>query len=227
MRLAVLVPLGASGFGASLQPRKGQFRSSPVAAVDAPVDAAVDAVTKTPSWLRVRDLGESEYSATHVADGAIPIAKELRDVFDERFSSPRESHAERYLWDPWHVTQRNSDAPARRDAATDAGTADTVADSTSVVAGSAASAVAAARAVDGGRVPKKRTEIGGSGVQYSMLRCPAMEYFPQPLFDELCVQLSDFGRTQLGCDSFTPPWFAGGVGSKSRRCLEICFDTAS
>lgn len=33
----------------------------------------------------------------------LPAARQLRDVFDERFAEPRSNAPERFLWDYWHV----------------------------------------------------------------------------------------------------------------------------
>ena len=52
-------------------------------------------------------LATSRYRGVEVFDGdAIGSAQALRKVFDERFSQPRESHPDRFSWDPWHVTRR-------------------------------------------------------------------------------------------------------------------------
>ena len=58
-------------------------------------------------------LATSRYRAVEIFDGdSISSVKQLREVFDERFSKPRESHPDRFSWDPWHVTRRAEDAPA-------------------------------------------------------------------------------------------------------------------
>ena len=63
-------------------------------------------------------LATSRYRGVEVFDGdAIGSAQALRKVFDERFSQPRESHPDRFSWDPWHVTRRAEDAPTARVAA--------------------------------------------------------------------------------------------------------------
>ena len=63
-------------------------------------------------------LATSRYRPFQIFDGdAISSVKQLREVFDERFASPRESHPDRFSWDPWHVTRRAEDAPTARVAA--------------------------------------------------------------------------------------------------------------
>ena len=57
-------------------------------------------------------LADSRYRPFQIFDGdAIGSVQALRKVFDERFASPRESHPDRFSWDPWHVTRRAEDAP--------------------------------------------------------------------------------------------------------------------
>jgi hypothetical protein len=48
----------------------------------------------------------------------------------------------------------------------------------------------------------------GWGNQYTFLRSPASEYFEPELFERLCEELTEFGRTQLGCDAISPPWLS-------------------
>eukprot|EP00238_Polyblepharides_amylifera_P009191 CAMPEP_0196590912 /NCGR_PEP_ID=MMETSP1081-20130531/67937_1 /TAXON_ID=36882 /ORGANISM="Pyramimonas amylifera, Strain CCMP720" /LENGTH=394 /DNA_ID=CAMNT_0041914137 /DNA_START=56 /DNA_END=1240 /DNA_ORIENTATION=+ len=38
----------------------------------------------------------------------LKCAEELKDMFDSRFSDPRETHPERFLWDYWHVPKQYS-----------------------------------------------------------------------------------------------------------------------
>ena len=64
-------------------------------------------------------LSKSTYQHVIATDDAIPSARSLRAIFDDRFASPRESHGERYAWDPWHVSRRHEDMPASRVAAGD------------------------------------------------------------------------------------------------------------
>ena len=147
-------------------------------------------------------LATSRYRGVEVFDGdAIRSVKQLREVFDERFASPRESHPDRFSWDPWHVTRRAEDAPTARVAAAP--------EAVSVETDSIEEAVAAAgRAERGAAADDDRTSGEGSGLQYSMLRTPAAAYFPEELFEEFCEELAAFGQTHLGCDAFTPPWLA-------------------
>ena len=147
-------------------------------------------------------LATSRYRGVEVFDGdAIRSVKQLREVFDERFASPRESHPDRFSWDPWHVTRRAEDAPTARVAAAP--------EAVSVETDSIEEAVAAAgRAERGAAADDDRTSGEGSGLQYSMLRTPAAAYFPEELFEEFCAELAEFGQKNLGCDAFTPPWLA-------------------
>ena len=147
-------------------------------------------------------LANSRYRPFQIFDGdAIGSVKALREVFDERFASPRESHPDRFSWDPWHVTRRAEDAPTARVAAAP--------EAVSVETDSIEEAVAAAgRAERGAAADDDRTSGEGSGLQYSMLRTPAAAYFPEELFEEFCEELAAFGQTRLGCDAFTPPWLA-------------------
>ena len=147
-------------------------------------------------------LATSRYRGVEVFDGdAILSVRALRKVFDERFSKPRESHPDRFSWDPWHVTRRAEDAPTARVAAAP--------EAVSVETDSIEEAVAAAgRAERGAAADDDRTSGEGSGLQYSMLRTPAAAYFPEELFEEFCQELAEFGQKHLGCDAFTPPWLA-------------------
>ena len=147
-------------------------------------------------------LATSRYRGVEVFDGdAILSVRALREVFDERFASPRESHPDRFSWDPWHVTRRAEDAPTARVAAAP--------EAVSVETDSIEEAVAAAgRAERGAAADDDRTSGEGSGLQYSMLRTPAAAYFPEELFEEFCAELAEFGQKNLGCDAFTPPWLA-------------------
>lgn len=180
-------------------------------------------------------LSKSTYQHVIATDDAIPSARSLRAIFDDRFASPRESHGERYAWDPWHVSRRHEDMPASRVAAGDddadgdasetdaleaavashqtAGDDDADSETDSDDAsetGSLEAAVAAARAKDAKLKPARAApaRTGGSGLQYSMLRTPASSYFPEAEFEALCEELAAFGRSRLGCDAFTPPWLA-------------------
>ncbi|KAJ8601357.1 hypothetical protein CTAYLR_004999 [Chrysophaeum taylorii] len=145
------------------------------------------------------DLGQSRYTHVQVFDGCeIGCARELRQVFEDRFDAPRSSHPEQYFWHPWHVTLRDEDFRARDRGGSDAGEAE---------ASSLGTAVAAAGAF--AALSRNNSRRGtGAGTQYSLLRTPAAEYFEGELFDKLCVELAEFGRTRLGCDAFTPPWLA-------------------
>ena len=147
-------------------------------------------------------LATSRYRGVEVFDGdAIRSGKQLREVFDERFASPRESHPDRFSWDPWHVTRRAEDAPTARVAAAP--------EAVSVETDSIEEAVAAAgRAERGAAADADSIQGEGSGLQYSMLRTPAAAYFPEELFEEFCQELAEFGQKHLGCDAFTPPWLA-------------------
>jgi len=147
-------------------------------------------------------LADSRYRAVEIYDGdAISSVHALRKVFDERFASPRESHPDRFSWDPWHVTRRAEDAPTARVAAAP--------EAVSVETDSIEEAVAAAgRAERGAAADAASIQGEGSGLQYSMLRTPAAAYFPEDLFEEFCEELAAFGQTHLGCDAFTPPWLA-------------------
>ena len=147
-------------------------------------------------------LANSRYRAVEIFDGdAIGSVQALREVFDERFASPRESHPDRFSWDPWHVTRRAEDAPSARVAAAP--------EAVSVETDSIEEAVAAAgRAERGAAADADSIQGEGSGLQYSMLRTPAAAYFPEELFEEFCEELAAFGQTHLGCDAFTPPWLA-------------------
>ena len=155
-------------------------------------------------------LAESRYTQTLAFDAAIPTAGALREVFEARFASPRESHAERYLWDPWHVSRRLEDMPSSRVVDGGGGGAGSEAAGTEAEAGTLDEAVAAARSADAGLAPARQRpqRTGGSGLQYSMLRTPASSYFPEDVFEAFCAELSGFGREFLGCDAFTPPWLA-------------------
>ncbi len=147
-------------------------------------------------------LATSRYRAVEIFDGdAIGSVQALREVFDERFASPRESHPDRFSWDPWHVTRRAEDAPTARVAAAP--------EAVSVETDSIEEAVAAAGRSERGAASNAASVQGeGSGLQYSMLRTPAAAYFPEELFEEFCEELAEFGQTHLGCDAFTPPWLA-------------------
>lgn len=170
------------------------------------------------------DLAQSRYRSLEIFDGdALGSVRALRSVFDERFAAPRESHPDRYSWDPWHVTRRAEDNPA-------AGAVAAPAAAVSVEAASLDEAVAAAVSSGGasGEVaaePDAAADAGAtsdadadgdargapeasSGLQYSMLRTPAAAYFPEALFEAFCSDLSAFGQRHLACDAFTPPWLA-------------------
>ena len=129
-------------------------------------------------------LADSRYRPFQIFDGdAISSVKQLREVFDERFSQPRESHPDRFSWDPWHVTRRAEDAPTARVAAAP--------EAVSVETDSIEEAVAAAGRAERGAASDADTTSGeGSGLQYSMLRTPAAAYFPEELFEEFCAELS-------------------------------------
>ena len=147
-------------------------------------------------------LADSRYRPFQIFDGdAISSVHALRKVFDERFASPRESHPDRFSWDPWHVTRRADDAPTARVAAAP----EVIEEETDSIE----EAVAAAGRAERGAASDEGSVTGeGSGLQYSMLRTPAAAYFPEELFEEFCAELAEFGQTHLGCDAFTPPWLA-------------------
>lgn len=44
--------------------------------------------------------------------------------------------------------------------------------------------------------------------QYNLVRTPAELFFDGEGYDGLCDALTDFGLTNLGCDSITPPWLS-------------------
>lgn len=47
--------------------------------------------------------------------------------------------------------------------------------------------------------------------QYTALRTPAWEYFPQKMYERFHVYLRDWGRTTLGCYEISPPWLSNYV----------------
>ena len=155
------------------------------------------------------------------------IASESNAPTDARHRSTGESHADRYFWDNWHVTHRPEDFESRAKSGGDEGESAAAAEDAekslasapaSTTTASLADAVALAalsdkaprRAAKSPRaaVPRGAASKKGAGVQYSMLRTPAAEYFAPADFEQLCIELSEFGRQQLGCDAFTPPWLA-------------------
>ncbi|KAL1503967.1 hypothetical protein AB1Y20_010384 [Prymnesium parvum] len=193
-----------------------------------------------PSWFTPerRDLLSSTYRHLYIAEGVIPSAAAARRVFDENFASPREAHAERFVWDYWHVTHRDEDAPRRRPppspqaqaAGEESGEGKAQAGEArgakrkgkeeeeeeeeegrgGALAGleEAVAAAAACEASSGGGYGRSAAASHGSGQQYTMLRAAAAEYFPPALFEALCVEITEYGREQLGCDAITPPWLA-------------------
>jgi hypothetical protein len=44
--------------------------------------------------------------------------------------------------------------------------------------------------------------------EYSLLRTPAMRFFPKPIMDRFLKDLAGFGQSQLGCIGLTPPWLS-------------------
>lgn len=44
--------------------------------------------------------------------------------------------------------------------------------------------------------------------QYTALRTPAWEYFPEPVWNAFHARLVDFGRRVLGCHDVSPPWLS-------------------
>ena len=53
----------------------------------------------------VAPLASSRYAPLVVTDAAIPSARRLREVFDERFAAPRAAHEDRFAWDPRRAAQ--------------------------------------------------------------------------------------------------------------------------
>lgn len=82
-------------------------------------------------------------------DKFYPKAKRLRDVFDKRFANPLLTHADRFVWDYWHVPG-----------------------------------------------------------EYTHLRTPAYNYFPQKLYEHFHRYLVQWGREHLGCHDVSPPWLS-------------------
>ena len=154
---------------------------------------------------QARDLAQSQYEPVHAftfeeSSSFGQCARELRSVFEERFESPRATaSAERYFWDPWHVTHRPEDFTKKRQASDPESSSKSSRLARAVVEASLSSSPS-----------EQGTPRGGSSglTQYSMLRTPAAEYFSEELFEKLCVELTEFGRRQLGCDALTPPWLA-------------------
>ena len=54
----------------------------------------------------VAPLASSRYAPLVVTDAAIPSARRLREVFDERFAAPRAAHEDRFAWDPRRAAPR-------------------------------------------------------------------------------------------------------------------------
>ncbi|RYZ93967.1 MAG: hypothetical protein EOP11_27050, partial [Proteobacteria bacterium] len=44
--------------------------------------------------------------------------------------------------------------------------------------------------------------------QYTLLRTPAMPYFPSATFEPFLDRLADWGRDVLGCAALSPPWLS-------------------
>ena len=83
------------------------------------------------------------------ADQFYPKAKELRAVYDRRMANPKEGHAERFVWDYWHVPD-----------------------------------------------------------QYTLLRTPAYNYFPEEDFKKFEEFLIEWGQKNLGCFGISPTWLS-------------------
>jgi hypothetical protein len=75
--------------------------------------------------------------------------QQLRDVFDDHFADPRDTHGHRFVWDYWHVPN-----------------------------------------------------------QYTFLRTPAWEYFPEDIYLRFHEHLVRWGRETLGCWDISPPWLS-------------------
>ena len=160
-------------------------------------------------------LLESEYRHLHVADGVLETSAAVRKVFDENFDNPREARRSRFSWDFWHVTHRDEDRPRSRVASGDKETAPksqldepaldefaTLGDAT------AAAATRESSQLSSGYGAPDAVAGPGHGQQYTMLRTPAADYLEPALFEQLCDELTEYGRVHLGCDAITPPWIA-------------------
>lgn len=155
------------------------------------------------------ELLSSKYNHLFLADGVIGAAAQARAVFDERFAQPRNAQPERFVWDFWHVTHRPEDLPCPRSSPSPESSSsgkptefDSLAEATSAAANSECSgygSISPAAAA---------SAAAASGQQYTMLRTAASDYFNSSLFEELCTQITEYGREQLGCDAITPPWLA-------------------
>ena len=166
-----------------------------------------------PAWFQPerRELLSSAYRHLYVADGVVNAAAAARAAFDKRFANPRDAHPERFSWDFWHVTHREEDHPRSRVSTgeTARGQGTEAADAADYDSLSAATSAAASAESGGyGRASSEGSKAHGSGQQYTMLRTSAASFFEPELFDELCTQLTEYGREQLGCDAITPPWLA-------------------
>lgn len=162
-----------------------------------------------PDWFRPKstDILSSAYQHLYVVDGLIGAAEEARAVFDKRFANPRNAHPERFVWDFWHVTHRLEDFPRPRSQPSDSAADKSAADYSSLE--DATAAAAGSESTGYGSAPlESHMRAHGSGQQYTMLRTAAADYFEQELFERLCIQITEFGREQLGCDAITPPWLA-------------------
>eukprot|EP00980_Cylindrotheca_fusiformis_P003959 scaffold871_cov130-Cylindrotheca_fusiformis.AAC.36 len=108
----------------------------------------------------------------------LPIAKDLRQFYDEHFQDPREPNANRFVWDPWYVSvgdgkqQQDKNDNDEYDPMLLPGEADAT---------------------------KRQT-------QYSLKRIQTSQFFDDDdLYDRLVEELVELGRS-VGLTALTPPW---------------------
>lgn len=65
------------------------------------VQHADDIKEKDPAFDYSQPLPESEY--TQILVSHVPIAREIRGLWDARFQDPRQPDSKRFSWDPWFV----------------------------------------------------------------------------------------------------------------------------
>ncbi|KAG5182628.1 hypothetical protein JKP88DRAFT_348815 [Tribonema minus] len=150
-------------------------------------------------------LLESNPRHIHVLDGFLqqPQAAQLRGVFDERFSKPREGTAERFVWDWWHVPEQYTlmRTPAEEYFGPEYTLMRTPAEE-----------------YFGPEYTLMRTPAEEYfGPEYTLMRTPAEEYFGPEGFEALTAALCKFGQEQLGCRAISPPWLSVYIDGCEQR----------
>ena len=156
--------------------------------------AAVPSFLTTDRNLEEPPLHESTYTQVLSTASLTPIAKKLRQAYDNHFQDPRQPNGDRFAWDPWFVSagdgkRQQKTIGDKYDDHIDEDDAEDDEEDTLIKQ----------MTVDG------EEEALANQIQYSLKRIQTSLFFPEDLYNDLVDDLVTVANS-IGLTAISPPW---------------------